>query len=65
MQSTIGEDSERLGFHLRKRRSRSVGPVVITDLDIADDLVLVTVTIDHAQELLIRLEVEAVKWGYT
>ena len=63
MRKTIGDDSERLGFHLTKRKSRRVGPVVITDLDFADDIALITHEIDQAQELLTRLEQEAAKIG--
>jgi len=48
---TIGKDSEKLGFQLRKR-SRGVGTVTITDLDFADDIALITSQIDHIQDFL-------------
>ena len=63
MRKTIGEDGDRLGFQLSKRRSRRVGPIVITDLDFADDLALLTTEIDEAHEILTRLEKEAAKGG--
>ena len=63
MRNTIGEEAERLGFTLSKRKSRRVGPVVITDLDFADDLALIAEEIKDAQEMLTRLENEAEKVG--
>ena len=52
-----------LGFHLHRRRSRRNPAVVITDLDFADDLALLTEEIVQAQEILTRLETEAIKVG--
>ena len=43
---------EELGFHLVKRRSRRVGPEVVTDMDFADDIALLSEEIEQAQELL-------------
>ena len=45
-----------VGFKLRKGRSRRIGPKIVTDLDFADDIALVTSEIVHAQELLTLLE---------
>ena len=49
---------EYLGFQLCRRRSRRL-PAVVTDLDFADDLALLTEEIEQAQEILHRLEKEA------
>ena len=57
-----GRETE-LGFHLHRRRSRRKPAVVITDLDFADDLALLTEEIAQAQEVLSRLETEARKVG--
>ena len=32
---------EKLGFQLRKRRSRRVPPIIVTDMDFADDIYIV------------------------
>ena len=63
MWKAIGEDAEELGFKLSKRRSRRIGPEMITDLDFADDIALIASEIQHAQELLTRLESESDKVG--
>ena len=57
------DDAEKLGFHLDRRRSRGVGPVLITDLDFVDDLAQVTKAIGQVEEVLERLEAEAAKVG--
>ncbi len=54
---------EELGFCLKKRRSRRVGPEVITDLDFADDIALLSEKIRQAQSLLTGVEVECGKIG--
>ena len=59
-----GRESE-LGFHLHRRRSRRHPAVVITDLDFADDLALLTEEIAQAQEVLSRLETGARKVGFS
>ena len=33
---------EKLGFHLRKRQSRRVPPIIVTDMNFADDIALVS-----------------------
>ena len=38
----IDDREEDLGFHLEKRKSRRVGPEVITDFDFADDIALLS-----------------------
>ena len=54
---------EELGFTLIPRRSRRVHPVIITDLDFADDIALISDTTNMASELLQRVETECEKIG--
>ena len=46
----------KLGFQLRKRKSRRVPPITVTDMDFADDIALVSEGIKEAQEMLTRVE---------
>ena len=63
MRNAIEGKKEELGFHLERRRSRRTVPVVLTDMDFADDIALVSQEINDAQELLSRVESEANKVG--
>ena len=63
LRNTFSGREEELGFKLQKRKSRRVPPVVVTDLDFADDLALLSEEIEQAQEVLKRLEEEACKVG--
>ena len=63
MRQAISGREEELGFELERRRSRRHPPVVVTDLDFADDIALLCEEIRQAQELLNRVEVEAAKVG--
>ena len=56
LRSAINGREEHLGFTINPRRSRRVGPVMVTDLDFADDIALVSDTACQAQELLDRVE---------
>ena len=47
---------EELGFQLKRRQSSRVGPEVITDLDFADDIALLSEQTTQAQEMLTRVE---------
>ena len=38
LRKSISGYEEKLGFHIERRRSRRVNPVVIIDLDFADDI---------------------------
>ena len=58
----LGRESE-LGFKLQRQRSRRNPAVIVTDLDFADDLALLSEEIEQAQEVLHRLETEAEKVG--
>ena len=63
MRSALKGKEEELGFPIKKRRSRRVGPEMVTDLDFADDIALVTDEIGKAQEMLDRVERTALKVG--
>ncbi len=63
LRKAIHGKEEELGFCLKKRRSRRVGPEVITDLDFADDIALLSEQIRQAQELLNGVEVQCGKIG--
>ena len=63
LQIAVEGREEELGFQLNVRRSRRVGPEAITDLDVADDMVLLSGEIDQAQELLNRVESAAASVG--
>ena len=54
---------EEFGFKLHRRRSSRIKPVTVTDLDFADDLAITTEDIKQAQEIMLRLEIEAEKVG--
>ena len=56
MRIALGKDEDNLGFTISPRRSRRQPADVITDLDFADDIALLSDTLDQAQELLSRVE---------
>ena len=53
----------KLGFQLRKRKSRRVLSITITDMDFADDIALVSEGIKEAQEIFTRVETSAKRVG--
>ena len=63
LRQAISGKEEELGFTLVPRRSRRVGPVMITDLDFADDIGLICDTAAKARELLLTVEAERGKIG--
>ena len=63
LRNTFAGKEKDLGFQLQRQRSRRVPAVIVTDLDFADDLALLTEEIEQAQEVLYRLEKEAEKVG--
>ena len=63
LRNTFSGREKELGFKLQRERSRRKPAVVVTDLDFADDLALLTEEIEQAQEVLHRLETEAEKVG--
>ena len=54
---------EELGFTIVPRRSRRVHPIVLTDLEFADDIALISDSVRQASELIQRLESECNKVG--
>ena len=63
MRKAIGGQEQDLGFTLTPRRSRRHPTVVLTDLDYADDISLLSDSVEQAQELLNRVELECSKVG--
>ena len=63
MRQAIGDDAERLGLTLERRKSRRVGPKIITDVDFADDIALISEDMDKANEFLLRVESAAASVG--
>ena len=56
MRTALLGREDKLGFQLRKIKSRIVPPIIITDMDFADDIALVSEGIKEAQEMLTRVE---------
>ena len=56
LRMTIDGKEEELGFHLERSKSRRIGPIVVTDLDFADDIALLSMDIRQAQELILSVE---------
>ena len=56
---------EELGFTLKKRQSRRRPAVVLTDLDFADDIALLSDGIREARQLLQNVEIGCGKVGLT
>ena len=48
----LGNEEENLGFTIAQRRSRRHPAEILTDLDFADDIALLSDTLNQAQELL-------------
>ena len=63
LRSAINGREEQLGFTVNPRRSRRIGPLMVTDLDFVDDIALVSDTACQAQELLDRVEDAALHVG--
>ena len=63
MLKAIGDQQEKLGFTLEERKSRRIQTIVVSDLDFADDLALVSNEIKQAQEFLERVEKGAAEIG--
>ena len=63
LREALSGKEEELGFHLKERQSRRVGPICLTDLDFADDIALVSHEIDQAQQMLTRVETSAANVG--
>jgi len=63
LRMAIAGREEELGFHLVRRLSRRIGAVVVTDMDFADDIALLSNDIYQAQQLLQRVEESVARVG--
>jgi len=63
MRTALDGREDQLGFKLQKRRSRRIAAKVITDMDFADDIALVSEGIAQAQEMLALVEESAKSVG--
>ena len=63
MTVAIDDDETDAGFTLKPAQSRRIGAEKLADVEFADDIALVTDSIEEAQHLLRRLEVAALSVG--
>ena len=56
MRIALQGKEDKLAFQLRKIKIRRVAPITVTDMDIADDIAIVSEGIKEAQEMLTRVE---------
>jgi hypothetical protein len=63
LRSAINGREEELGFTLKKRASRRVAAKMVTDLDFADDISLLSDTVEQACTLLLAVEEECTRIG--
>ena len=63
MRRAVKDQENELGLTLIRRKSRRVPPVIVTDLDFADDIALLSEEIHQAQSFLSRVETEAERVG--
>ena len=63
MRTALQGIEDKLGFQLRKRKSRRVPPITVTDMDFADDTPLVSEGIKEAQYMFTRFEQSAKQVG--
>ncbi|XDV26400.1 hypothetical protein PO909_030130 [Leuciscus waleckii] len=63
LKKAISGREQELGFTLTPRKSSRHPAVVLTDLDYADDISLLSDNMEQAQELLHRVELECTKVG--
>ena len=63
MRRTFADRENELGFTLYRQRSRRKPAVTVSDLDFADDLAIINEEMEHAQEVLNKLETEAERVG--
>lgn len=61
-QAIVGREEE-LGFTLTPRKSRHIPAVTVTDLDFADNIALVSNSVEQASSLLRHVERECKKVG--
>ena len=59
MRKSLMGREEKLGFQLRKRKSRMIPPIMVTDMEFADDISLVSDGIKEAEQMLRRVDLSA------
>ena len=59
MRKALTGREDNLGFQLRKRQSRRVPHIIVTDMYFADDIALVSDVIKELEEMLRRVELSA------
>ena len=52
---------EKLAFQLRKRKSRRIPPILVTDMDFENDISLVSDGIKEAEDMLRRVDIDQQK----
>ena len=57
MRKDLTGREEKLGIQSMKRQSRRVTPIIVTDMDFADDIVLVSDGSNEAEQMLRRVEI--------
>ena len=63
LRNAIGGRENELGLTINERRSKRVEAESISDLDFADDIVLMSNTVTQAQKLLLSVEEECKRVG--
>ncbi|XP_072025188.1 uncharacterized protein [Amphiura filiformis] len=63
LRKALHGNENRLGLTLKTRKSRRIGPQIITDLDFADDIALLADSLRDAEELLHLVETAALTVG--
>lgn len=63
LREAINGREDELGFTIKRRQSRRVPAIKITDLDFADDIALLSDEIQQAQQLLQQIEISSAKVG--
>ena len=63
MREAITGREEELGFTITPRQSKRIQAKMITDLDFADDIALISDLIEEARELLLAVEKECKEVG--
>ena len=59
MRKSLTGREDKLGFQLKKRQSRRVPSIIVTDMDFEDDIALVSDGINEEEEMLRRVELSA------
>lgn len=63
MRQAIGNDAQEIGCKLDQKRSRRHNPEIVNDLEVADDIALVTDQMEEAQNFLHYVQHNAAKIG--